>query len=126
LVVGLVGMLLLLLWTVTDHNFAHRNENLLLFNPLWLLFVVTAPMLISRGRARWTSALAVLFAVLGVVGLAMHAVGLSDQANLRVFGLVLPPILAFAWLMRQSTAAARSADARIKSPVVTRARRSGS
>jgi hypothetical protein len=43
-----------------------------------------------------------------------------------VFGLALPPIMAFAWVMRQSTAAAQSADARIKSPVVTRARRSGS
>jgi len=124
LVVGLVGLLLLLLWTVTDHNFAHRNENLLLFNPLWLLFVVTAPMLISRGRARWTSGLAIVFVVLGLVGLAMHAVGLSRQENLRVFGLALPPIIAFAWVARQSVLAARSADSRIKSPVVHRVRRS--
>ena len=125
LVVGLVGLLLLLLWTVTDHNFAHKNENLLLFNPLWLVFVVTAPMLIARGRARWTSTLAIVFVVLGVVGLAMHGVGLSRQENLRVFGLALPPIIAFAWVARQAKAAAKSADARIKSPVVHRVRRSG-
>jgi hypothetical protein len=34
LVAGLLGTVVILLWSVTDHVFAHSNENLFLFNPL--------------------------------------------------------------------------------------------
>jgi hypothetical protein len=45
-VVGLVGLLLLLLWTSTDHHAAAKNMNLLWAMPLHLLFI--PPYLMSK------------------------------------------------------------------------------
>lgn len=36
---GLVGALLVFFWVATDHDVARLNLNLLVFNPLWLIFV---------------------------------------------------------------------------------------
>lgn len=97
LVVGLLGAILTLLWTVTDHVFSRPNENLLLFNPLWLVLVVLLPIYLWSGRAeRLTRSAAVVLMALGVVALAMHATGLSAQDNLAIIGLALPPALAIA------------------------------
>ena len=97
LVVGLLGVILTLLWTVTDHVFSHPNENLLLFNPLWLVMVVLLPVYLWSGRAeRLTRSASVALMVLGVAALAMHATGLSAQNNLAIIGLALPPALAIA------------------------------
>jgi hypothetical protein len=97
LVAGLLGSILTLLWTATDHVFAHSNENLLLFNPVWLVMVVLLPLYLWSGRAeRLTRSLSVGLMVLAVVALAMHATGLSAQDNLAVIGLALPPALAIA------------------------------
>src|SRR6185503_16388484 len=78
LVAGVLGLLLLLLWTVTHHTFAHRNENLLLFNPLWLVLVVLAPLTVMRGRAstatRW---LVALVSVLALIAPWLHAIVVS-------------------------------------------------
>ena len=85
---GLLGVILTLLWTVTDHRFAHPNENLLLFNPLWLVLAVTLPMTILRERAVWmTNRLLLIVFALGALALAAHLVGLSRQANLPIIGL---------------------------------------
>ncbi len=98
---GLLGTLLTLLWTVTDHMFAHHNENLLLFNPLWLILAVLAGKYVLRPRAtRATWYLAFGLAALCVLALVAHAVTLSKQANLAVIGLALPPALAIAWIVR--------------------------
>ena len=97
-VAGLLGLLLTLLWTVTDHVFAHRNENLLLFNPLWLVLAVLIAITMWSGRAsRWTRALALGLAGLSVLALLAHLVTVSSQVNLAVVGLALPPALAIAW-----------------------------
>ena len=97
LVAGLLGVILTLLWTVTDHVFAHANENLLLFNPLWLVMVVLLPVYLWSGRAeRFTRSASLALMILGVVALAMHATGLSAQVNLPIVGLALPPALAIA------------------------------
>lgn len=91
---GILGLLLTALWTVTDHRFAHANENLLLFNPLWLILAVTLPMFIMRGRARRiTQVLIALCAVLSAIALVAH-IGVSRQENLPVIGLALPAALA--------------------------------
>jgi hypothetical protein len=94
---GLLGVILTLLWTVTDHVFAHANENLLLFNPLWLAMVVLLPLYLWSGRAeRVTRSASIGLMILAVAALAMHATGLSAQDNLAVVGLALPPALAIA------------------------------
>jgi hypothetical protein len=95
---GLLGVLLTLLWTVTDHRFAHQNENLLLFHPLWLVLAVALPMTIVRrrdvaGTTRWLS----VFLAASALALVAHA-GLSRQMNLSVIGLALPPVAAL-WLV---------------------------
>lgn len=97
LVAGLLGVILLLLWTVTDHVFAHANENLLLFNPLWLLLVVLAPLYMWTGRASAaTRAVAQAIAILAAGAVLAHAIGLSAQQNWAIIALGLPPALAVA------------------------------
>ena len=94
---GILGTLLTLLWTITDHRFAYRNENLLLFNPLWLVLAVLLAVYMWSGRAAGaTRTLAYTLAALGVIALLAH-LGLSRQVNLPVIGLGLPPALAIAW-----------------------------
>jgi uncharacterized protein DUF4105 len=94
---GLLGLILTMLWTVTDHVFAHANENVLLFNPLWLVMVVLLPLYLWSGRAeRLTRSASVALMALAVLALAMHATGLSAQDNLAIIGLALPPALAIA------------------------------
>lgn len=99
LTAGILGTLLTLMWTLTDHIFTHHNENLLLFNPLWLVLGVM--LIVSLGRARWernTRAMAILLTVLACLALLAHLVQLSSQVNLPVIALALPPALAIAWV----------------------------
>jgi hypothetical protein len=99
IIAGLLGVLLTLLWTVTDHFFAHANENLLVFNPLWLVLGVLVAVYFTTGRsARLTGYLAVGLAGLCVLALVSHLVMLSRQANLAIILLALPPALAIGWL----------------------------
>lgn len=102
IIAGLLGVVLTLLWAVTDHVFAHANENLLLFNPLWLVLAVLAIAALARGRSgaafrRWS----LWLAGLTVLALVTHLVFLSAQSNLAVIGLALPPALAIAWVARR-------------------------
>lgn len=97
-VAGLLGVLLTLLWTVTDHIFAYRNENLLVFNPLWLVLAVLVVVSLVRGRAsKFTHGLALTLASLCVVALVAHLIFLSRQTNLALIALTLPPALAIVW-----------------------------
>lgn len=92
---GILGAILTFLWLISDHRFAHRNENLLLFNPLWLVLAITLPMYIAAGRLpRTTEWLMRIVALLSLVALIAHAVTLSRQDNLPIIGLALPPALA--------------------------------
>jgi hypothetical protein len=103
---GLLGVLLTLLWTVTHHVASHQNENLLLFNPLWLVLAVLVPMSAVKGRlARFTRGLMLALAVAALVAPLLHVVGLSRQSNLEVVGLALPAALAMAWTVLRGTSA---------------------
>ena len=52
LVVGIVGLLLFLLWTVTQHSAAHANQNLFFVNPLWFGVAILVPMARLARRTR--------------------------------------------------------------------------
>lgn len=102
---GILGLLLALLWGVTDHTFAHRNENLLLFNPLWLVLAVLVPMTAVKGRlSRTTRWLTFVLAALALIALLLHVVRLSREGNGELIALALPPILALAWAVHRGTA----------------------
>jgi hypothetical protein len=117
LAAGLLGVILTSLWTVTDHVFAHANENLLLFNPFWLvLAVLIGIQLWTGGAARATRMLAIGLAGLSVLALAAHVAGLSREANWPMIGLALPPALAIA------LAAATNRSRRVPSPLTASAK----
>ena len=99
LVAGVLGLVLLALWLLTDHEFAHRNENLLQANPLALALVALVPLAVT-GRAT-RAAVAVAGALLGLslLGLALHPLPVTPQANLGVIGLALPVHLAVFWAL---------------------------
>lgn len=108
--VGCLGLILSLLWSVTDHTFAHRNENLLLFNPLWLVLAVLVPMTAVKGRvSRVTRSLTFLVAALGMVALLLHLIGLSRESNGEMIAFALPPTLVLAWVVHRGTARPREA-----------------
>ena len=98
-IAGLLGVVLTILWTATDHRFAYANENLLVFNPLWLVLAVMVAVYFSTGRAaRFTGYLAAGLAALCVLALLSHLVMLSRQANLAIILLALPAALVIAWI----------------------------
>ena len=94
LAIGLLGTVLVLLWAVTDHVFAHSNENVLLFNPLWLGLAVLLPVYLWSGRAETaTRRLASVIVAMALMALALHVLGISRQVNVPLIGLVLPSAL---------------------------------
>jgi len=94
LIIGLLGTVVVLLWAVTDHVFAHSNENVLLFNPLWLGLAVLLPVYLWSGRGEAaTRRLASVIVVMALTALGMHVLGISRQINVPLIGLVLPPAL---------------------------------
>ncbi len=98
-IAGLLGVVLTILWVATDHRFAHANENLLVFNPLWLVLAVLVAVYFSTGKAaRFTGYLAAGLAALCVIALLGHLVMLSRQANLAIILLGLPAALVIAWI----------------------------
>jgi hypothetical protein len=102
LVAGLLGVVLTLLWVATDHVFAHRNMNLLLFNPLWLALVVMLPLMLMTGRgSRATKILATVLGSLCAAALVARIAGVSTQSNLAIVGLALPPAAAIAMTARR-------------------------
>jgi hypothetical protein len=113
LAAGLLGTILVLLWTVTDHIFAHANENVLIFNPLWLGLVVLAPIYLLSGRAAAaTQTIARAIAFLTGIALFAHGVQFSLQPNFPIIALGLPPALAvMAVTVRRPLPAARRREA---------------
>ena len=103
-IVGILGIILLLAWTSTQHVFWFRNENLLIINPLALWLAVLTGM--SMRNARWLRAAAICavsIAMLGAVALIVNGLSWFTQDNLAVILLFLPPHFAVAYgLWRRS------------------------
>jgi hypothetical protein len=102
LVAGLVGLVMLVLWTLTTHHSAWANANLLLFNPLAFL-LLRAPWQArnNTGVSRLaTSVLLIqLFGLLVAIGL--HLLPGVVQQNQPWILFALPCWLALAWSLRQ-------------------------
>ncbi|MFK2879018.1 lipoprotein N-acyltransferase Lnb domain-containing protein [Rhodanobacter hydrolyticus] len=103
---GLVGIVLLALWTLTSHHSAWANANLLLFSPLAFLLLPTL-WRVRHGIAPTRFANIVLmlqlFAVLATV--ALHLLPGAVQQNQPWILLALPVWLALAWNLRRVTPA---------------------
>ena len=98
-VIGIVGLIIFLLVTVTDHVAAHGNENMWMLNPIWLVVAVALPIALFKRRwkvARWAT---IAGAVVALGAVLMHLVGMSRQSNWDVIALLLPIQLAMAALV---------------------------
>ena len=105
---GLVGLIMLVLWTGTEHHSAWANANLLLFNPLAFLLI---PSVWRTRRNVSPSRFANIVIVLQLCGLIgavlLHALPGSVQQNQPWILFALPCWLALAWTLRLNTAARR-------------------
>lgn len=97
LVVGLLGVIMTLTWTVTDHEFMYRNENLLHFSPLALVLALVLPRFARRRTGALAPALAAVVALSALLGVALQALPTFDQVNGEAIALALPGNLALAW-----------------------------
>ncbi len=95
--IGIVGLGLAGLWLLTDHDTSYRNENLFWFDPVAILLVVLAPLLIYR--VQWTDRIARLIAVfvagVAILGLVLKIVPGMDQMNAPLIAFALPSHIAF-------------------------------
>jgi len=106
---GLIGLLLLGLWTATDHVWAYSNANLLFFHPLWFAVIP----IVRRSRARLSGAANLLIGLctlLAAIGLVLAVLG-APQATAQMAALAIPPIAATLWLARRRTAVTARAAA---------------
>jgi hypothetical protein len=107
---GVGGWVLALLWALTDHEAAYRNENLLQLSPLALplLLLLPAAAYGARWAARPAWLLAGAVAALSVLGFALQALPGIDQRNAQILALALPVNLALAWTARGMLARLRA------------------
>jgi len=112
LLAGTGGVMLVLLWTLTNHQIAYRNENLLQLSPLALPLVLLAPCLAygARWAARSARALATAVAALSLLGFVLQVLPGVDQRNAQIIALALPVNLALAWVVRMLSTRAPSAE----------------
>jgi hypothetical protein len=102
-VAGLVGVLLLVLWTLTSHHSAWANANLLLFSPLAFLLLRTV-WRARRGFApsRFANAVLILQLAAALVAVLLHLLPGTVQQNQPWILFALPAWLALAWSLRQT------------------------
>jgi hypothetical protein len=124
LLAGTAGLLLVLLWTMTNHSIAYRNENLLQLSPLALPLVLLVPALAygARWAARPARLLATVVAALSVLGFVMQVLPWLDQRNAQILALALPVNLALAWTVRMLADRTPAAPAATSKPVRERQR----
>ncbi|MFL5321295.1 MAG: DUF4105 domain-containing protein [Myxococcaceae bacterium] len=91
-VIGLPGLVLMLMWIITNHTVTFHNENLFLANPITFLALPFGFMWMSNSpRARkWLPRIWLSLACTGLLGLLLKALPWFDQDNWRLFALILP------------------------------------
>ncbi|MBN8922625.1 MAG: hypothetical protein BGP10_11040 [Rhodanobacter sp. 68-29] len=105
-VAGLVGLLLLALWTLTSHHSAWHNANLLLFSPLAFL-LLHAVWRACRGLApsRFANSVLILQLAAALVAVLLHLLPGTVQQNQPWILFALPVWLAIAWSLRRAAPA---------------------
>ena len=99
---GLVGVVLLLAWTVTRHDFWDRNENVLQLGPQSLPLLVLVPIALARpSRAGLARTWAIGVLALSLLGLLLKVLPAFRQPNLAVIAFALPAHAALAWALTQ-------------------------
>jgi hypothetical protein len=110
LLLGVAGMTMAGLWTLTNHWIAYRNENLFFFNPVALFLVVSLPFL-ARGRV-WATGTSVCMAgivvALSALGFVVQALPWFNQVNGSMIAMALPPNLAVGWVVWRLATQSRS------------------
>ena len=101
LMLGLGGVVLVALWTLTDHKAAWRNENILLFDPLCLLLL---PCWLGAFRLRWQPSrfagrVAIAIALAAALALFVKLSPAFSQDNGLWIALLLPLHAAFAFVI---------------------------
>jgi hypothetical protein len=103
LLAGLVGVVLLGLWTLTTHHSAWANANLLLFNPLaWLLLPTLWRSRRGFAASRFIDGVIVLQLLALLAALALHLLPGTVQQNQPWLLFALPCWLALAWALRRN------------------------
>ncbi|HEX7979758.1 MAG TPA: DUF4105 domain-containing protein [Gemmatimonadaceae bacterium] len=101
LLCGVIGVIIVLAWTMTRHVFWAWNENLLQLSPLSLALVVLIPLALLRGRAtRAARVVAVAVLVMSAFGLVL-AVMPGGQENRAIVAMFFPVHLVLAWAIAQ-------------------------
>jgi hypothetical protein len=96
LLCGVLGVVLLLAWMATKHEFWARNENLLVLSPLSLLMVVFIPTAVLVGRSvRRARIIGFLLAAMALAALAL-SLAPGGQQSREVVMLLMPTHLALA------------------------------
>ncbi len=100
---GLVGIALLILWTLTTHHSAWANANVLLFNPLALL-LVSAVWQSRRGgtSSRRVNAWIVLQLLAVLIAWLLHLLPGVVQQNQPWLLFAMPCWLTLAWCLRRN------------------------
>lgn len=99
---GLVGLLLIILWTLTTHHSAWANDNLLLFNPL-AFALIPALWRARRGVAasRRMDMLITIQLIAVLIAVLLHFFPGVVQQNQPWLMFALPVWLALAWNLRR-------------------------
>lgn len=104
IVFGIPGFILFFLSYFTNHTVTYGNENLLLANPLTLLFIPLAVgiLLEKRGFYKWAKINSYALALSGIILLPAKLLPAFDQQNTLSICLILPVSLAtaFSWYYR--------------------------
>ena len=96
---GVLGLLVTLMATLTDHTVTYGNENLLLANPLTLVAGVLGICVATmewRPRRLLAGVWSVL-AVMNILAVVLKLLPVPSQDNTMVWTLTLPVTLAAAW-----------------------------
>jgi hypothetical protein len=125
---GLMGFIIIGLWTLTDHDPAYGNENLFQFAP-WAVLLAGCVFGIFRKKPR-AGRLAFWIAASGLgaalLGLALKVLPIMDQDNQRIIAVMLPlwsGLFAGVVLLRYRGKTSEASEAPAVKPTPKKARR---